>query len=124
MLDRELTLSTVGDARGRLMHAFDGAQLVEIDVSAVETCDLAGAQLLVAAPGLLASLPRPIVPADLAALPSLHWGNPQRDYQWQLNGPDGATASLRHTPRLVTDDLVVLRQAALAPARSGKLFAG
>ncbi|MGY5328596.1 LysR family transcriptional regulator [Pseudomonas protegens] len=71
-------------------------------------------QLLVAAPGLLASLPRPIVPTDLAALPSLHWGNPQRDYQWQLNGPDGATASLRHTPRLVTDDLVVLRQAALA----------
>lgn len=49
MLDRELTLSTVGDARGRLMQAFDGAQLVEIDVSAVETCDLAGAQLLVAA---------------------------------------------------------------------------
>ncbi|MNN70710.1 LysR substrate binding domain protein [compost metagenome] len=31
-----------------------------------------------------------------------------------LEGPDGATASIRHHPRLVTDDLVALRQAALA----------
>ncbi|MDN7143423.1 LysR family transcriptional regulator [Pseudomonas sp. JQ170] len=71
-------------------------------------------QHLVAAPELMKQLPERPVPADLSALPSLHWGNPQRDYQWSLLGPDGASASIRHTPRLVTDDLVVLRQAAVA----------
>ncbi|WP_206617420.1 LysR family transcriptional regulator [Pseudomonas alkylphenolica] len=71
-------------------------------------------QCLVAAPALLERLPERPVPTDVTTLPSLHWGNPQRDYHWHLSGPDGARASLRHTPRLVTDDLVVLRQAALA----------
>ncbi|MCY1554030.1 LysR substrate binding domain protein [compost metagenome] len=54
------------------------------------------------------------MPADLNSLPSLHWGSAQREYAWVLEGPDGATATIRHHPRLVTDDLVALRQAALA----------
>ncbi len=71
-------------------------------------------QSLVASPRLLEHLQRPLVPADLASVPSLHWGAPLREYIWQLDGPDGASAAVRHHPRLVTDDLLVLRQAAEA----------
>lgn len=71
-------------------------------------------QCLVASPELMAALPGPWAPADLAQLPSLHWGSPQRDYAWQLEGPDGASALIQHNPRLVTDDLTALRQAAVA----------
>ncbi len=71
-------------------------------------------QCLVASPELMAALPGPWAPADLAQLPSLHWGSPQRDYAWQLEGPDGASALIQHRPRLVTDDLTALRQAAVA----------
>ncbi|MCY1419473.1 HTH-type transcriptional regulator DmlR [compost metagenome] len=71
-------------------------------------------QMLTATPELRARLPERVTPADVAGLPSLHWGSVQRDYQWQLDGPDNARAAVRYHPRLVTDDLVALRQAALA----------
>lgn len=71
-------------------------------------------QCLVASPTLAARLPQSVVPADLVDLPSLHWGSPLRDYSWQLDGPDMASANVRHKPRMVTDDLIALRQAALA----------
>ncbi|MBM7062909.1 LysR family transcriptional regulator [Pseudomonas sp. UL073] len=71
-------------------------------------------QCLVGAPALVAALPAPRRPTDLAALPTLHWGSPLRDYAWQLDGPDGAHAAVRYRPRLVTDDLMALRQAAVA----------
>ncbi|MCW8279201.1 LysR family transcriptional regulator [Pseudomonas sp. PCH199] len=71
-------------------------------------------QCVVASPTLLNGLGNPLVPADLNSLPSLHWGAAQREYAWVLEGPDGATAVIRHHPRLVTDDLMALRQAALA----------
>ncbi|MDT4874428.1 LysR substrate binding domain protein [compost metagenome] len=71
-------------------------------------------QCLVASPALLKDLPAVPVPADLARLPSLHWGTPLREYVWQLDGPEGASAAVRHYPRLVTDDLMVLRQVAEA----------
>ncbi len=35
-------------------------------------------------------------------------------YQWELFGADGSTAMIRHAPRMVTDDLLALRHAALA----------
>ena len=70
-------------------------------------------QVIVASPSLvedqvLAS------PADLAILPSLDFGPAHRDHCWRLEGEDGATADIPHRPRLVTDDMAVLRQAALA----------
>ncbi|WP_315926689.1 LysR family transcriptional regulator [Mesorhizobium sp. SP-1A] len=72
-------------------------------------------QRLVASPGLLAAcLSRPAVPADLAAMPSLAWGAPSGGHQWRLEGPDGATAVVPHAPRLITEDMVALRQAVLA----------
>ncbi|MCY1532037.1 LysR substrate binding domain protein [compost metagenome] len=52
------------------------------------------------------------MPADLSNLPSLDWG-PPRDHMWHLEGPNGANAEVRHTPRYITDDMTALRQAAL-----------
>ncbi|MNP18491.1 HTH-type transcriptional regulator DmlR [compost metagenome] len=69
-------------------------------------------QRLVASPSVLEGLALPLVPADLGNLPSLDWG-PARDHRWCLEGPDGATAEVHHTPRYVTDDMTALRQAAL-----------
>ena len=70
-------------------------------------------QRLVASPRLLSTLPRPLGPADLGMVPSLSWGFPHQDHEWCLDGPDGATARIPHDPRLVTEDMVALRFAAL-----------
>ncbi|TXL79560.1 LysR family transcriptional regulator [Vineibacter terrae] len=70
-------------------------------------------QRLVASPALLKRAARPRVPADLAALPSLAWDPTQQAHEWHLDGPQGAAATVRHTPRLVTEDMVALRLAAL-----------
>jgi DNA-binding transcriptional LysR family regulator len=72
-------------------------------------------QRLVASPALLEGhSSRPLTPADLGAMPSLTWGAAHGDHEWRLAGPGGATASIPHTPRLVTEDMVALRAAALA----------
>ncbi|HEY2048875.1 MAG TPA: LysR substrate-binding domain-containing protein [Caulobacteraceae bacterium] len=69
-------------------------------------------QSLVASPALV---PAPLSsPHDLSGLPSLDRGPAHRDHQWQLNHEDGQTALIMHHPRLVTDDMAVLREAALA----------
>jgi len=53
-------------------------------------------------------------PADLAGLPSLDLGPPHRPHRWQLHAADGRSAAIPHNPRLVTDDMAALREAALA----------
>lgn len=73
-------------------------------------------QRLVASPSVLTGLSRPLVPADLAALPSLAWDPARAEHEWQLDGPDGATSTIRHRPRFVTEDMVALRLAALRGA--------
>jgi DNA-binding transcriptional LysR family regulator len=70
-------------------------------------------QRLVASPTLLHGLERPLVPADLARLPSIGWSSPHQRHEWCLEGPDGATALIPHAPRLITEDMVALRFAAL-----------
>ena len=69
-------------------------------------------QRLVACPALLAGRAAPAAPAELAGLPSLDWG-PVREHAWQLAGPGGMEAQVRHQPRYITDDMTALRQAAL-----------
>jgi DNA-binding transcriptional LysR family regulator len=70
-------------------------------------------QCLVASPALLAG--RSITsPADLNRQPSVTLGPPRRDYQWQLHHADGQTASVAHVPRLVSDDMAALCEAAVA----------
>ncbi|MCX2900001.1 LysR family transcriptional regulator [Pseudomonas mandelii] len=71
-------------------------------------------QCLVGSPAFAARLSSPATPADLSGLPSVHWGAAQRDYQWELFGAEGASALIRHAPRMVTDDLLALRHAVLA----------
>lgn len=71
-------------------------------------------QCLVASPALIASLGLPAVPADLARYPSLDLGPARHDHLWQLETADGAQVSVRHQPRLVTDDMIALRTAAVA----------
>lgn len=70
-------------------------------------------QCLVASPSFMDG--RTIVsPADLNRLSSMTFDPVQRDYQWQLEHVDGQTASVVHLPRLVTDDMAALRDAAIA----------
>ncbi|QKV52843.1 LysR family transcriptional regulator [Comamonas antarctica] len=69
-------------------------------------------QCLVASPTLLAG-GVPQVPADLAGLPSMDLGLPQHEHVWNLFGPDGAQAAIRHKPRLITRDMLALRAAAV-----------
>lgn len=70
-------------------------------------------QRLVASPTCLKQLTGPAVPASLSTLPSAGFGPAHREHVWQLEGPDGATASVPYSPRLVTDDISQLRSAAL-----------
>ncbi len=70
-------------------------------------------QRLVASPACVGNLKSPIVPAMLSDLPSMTFSAAHGEHVWQLDGPDGATASVPHTPRLVTDDIAQLRSAAL-----------
>ncbi|MCO5130988.1 MAG: LysR family transcriptional regulator [Xanthobacteraceae bacterium] len=70
-------------------------------------------QRLVASPALIKSLDRAPVPADLARLPAIGWGPPHQRHEWCLDGPDEATASIPYIPRLMTEDMVALRFAAL-----------
>lgn len=69
-------------------------------------------QRLVASPAFMQGRELPLLPADLSGLPSLDWG-PPREHSWCLEGPDGATAEVRHRPRLISDDMSALRRAAL-----------
>lgn len=68
---------------------------------------------LVAAPQLVARFTTPSGPADLSVWPSLDFGPANRDHVWALHHRDGMTASVRHRPRLVTDDLYMLHEGAL-----------
>ena len=66
---------------------------------------------LVASPDLIArQVEAASGPADLTDWPSLDFGPANRDHVWTLHHKDGMTASIRHAPRLVTDDLYMLHE--------------
>ncbi|HMN45415.1 MAG TPA: LysR family transcriptional regulator [Povalibacter sp.] len=54
------------------------------------------------------------VPTDLTTRPTLDLGPARQEHIWMLEAIDGARAEVRHHPRLVTDDMLTLRNAALA----------
>ncbi|TBV06729.1 LysR family transcriptional regulator [Phytopseudomonas dryadis] len=70
-------------------------------------------QCLVVCPHLLQG-GIPTVPADLSGLPSMDLGLPQHEHVWNLIGPDGTQAAIRHQPRLITRSMLALRTAAVA----------
>ncbi|HTB68977.1 MAG TPA: LysR family transcriptional regulator [Steroidobacteraceae bacterium] len=69
---------------------------------------------LVASPDLVKRAGSIRVPADLNGLPSLDLGPPRQEHIWKLEGASGAQADIRHQPRLVSDDMIALRRAAIA----------
>ena len=73
-------------------------------------------QCLVAAPELLQRLGPPGGPMDLSAWPSLDMGGVQETHRWVLHGPDAVRAEVRHQPRLVTQSMLALRDAAVLGA--------
>lgn len=76
-------------------------------------------QCLVAAPSLVDGTATS--PVDLCRLPSLDAGPRHRDCAWELHHADGQVATVPHSPRLVTDDMAVLREAAIAGAGAVQL---
>ncbi|HML81819.1 MAG TPA: LysR family transcriptional regulator [Thiomonas arsenitoxydans] len=74
-------------------------------------------QVLVASPALLARTQMPQTPASLSGLPSLALGSQLGITQtWELHGPEGAQAAVRHQPRLVSSSMPALCDAAVAGA--------
>lgn len=71
-------------------------------------------QCLVAARSLVGDAA--ISPDDLHDLPSLDQARPYREHAWELHRADGEVTTVPHAPRLVTDDMSVLRNAAMAGA--------
>lgn len=76
-------------------------------------------QCLVAAPALIDQNVQS--PVDLHQLPSLDAQRPTRDHAWVLHHANGQVATVSHAPRLVTDDMSVLRNAAIAGAGAVQL---
>lgn len=74
-------------------------------------------EVLVASPALLSRAGAPQAPAELKSLPSAA-GHVQPDsggrYFWHLSGPNGGRQSVQHFPRLLAEDLWVIRECALA----------
>lgn len=70
-------------------------------------------QNLVASPALLDRLGAPHCARDLARFPSLDMDHSSGTHVWRLIDPAGEPQTLPHHPRLITDDMTALRQAAL-----------
>lgn len=100
-----------------IREGFDVA--IRIRQPPVEPSDLIMRQLgcsvhrLVASPALLSRLGSVAGPADLQGWPSLDFGTADQNHVWSLRNQSGATADVRHHPRLVTDDIQMLHTAAL-----------
>lgn len=100
-----------------LREGFDLA--LRVRFGAIESSDLVmkhlgmSCQSLVASPALARALPEPGDLQRISRQPTLALGTEQRECQWRLHGPDGARQTVPFTPRLVTDDMLVLKQAAL-----------
>jgi DNA-binding transcriptional LysR family regulator len=71
-------------------------------------------ELLVATRDYLDRAGRPQRPEELAAHATLGFAPESETQTWELSGPDGQTARVEVSPRLVCHDFVVLRTAALA----------
>jgi DNA-binding transcriptional LysR family regulator len=91
----------------------------------LETSDLVmrwldeSSQCLVAASSLIRGAIKS--PADLHGLPSLDQERPDRVHAWDLHHADGQATLVPHAPRLITDDMSVLRDAAIAGAGAVQL---
>jgi DNA-binding transcriptional LysR family regulator len=95
------------------LHIGSGARLPTLVSSSFKL----DREMLVASPALLSRLGTPRTPADLASFPSAAGQYPpERNgrHVWHLSAADSMRQSVPHVPRLVTEDLWVLRESALA----------
>lgn len=69
---------------------------------------------LAASPDLIEKLGAPETPDDLGRYPSLAMTSPGGEHAWSLTDAEGRTRRVRHAPRLVSDEMEMLRAAALA----------
>lgn len=69
---------------------------------------------LFAAPEHLDRYGSPIEPAELAGRPGLMLGSRGDEPVWRLSGSDGMAMAVRFAPRLASDDLETLKNAAMA----------
>lgn len=69
---------------------------------------------MAASPALLEREGIPEVPADIARFPTVDLTSRDQSHAWDLSGPSGAVASVHHSPRIVTDDMLTLRTSAVA----------
>lgn len=71
-------------------------------------------QLLVGAPSLIQKNTVPLQPSDLLQYPTLDTPSFDGRHAFHLIAPDGTEHTVEHEPRLVTADLMCIREAALA----------
>ena len=71
-------------------------------------------QMLVGAPSLLNQNAPPLVPADLTRFETLDVSTGDGRHVFNLISPDGIRHAHEHEPRLVSGDLMLIREAALA----------
>lgn len=69
---------------------------------------------LVASPSLVATFGKPRSPDELSRWPGLSMAAGKHVHKWSLGGPEGAKAEVHFTPRLITGDMLALREAAVA----------
>jgi DNA-binding transcriptional LysR family regulator len=109
--NRDVDLISEGyDLALRIVPSIQSSNLV------MRSFDL-NAHVLVASPALLARVGTPRGPEDLKAMPSVAGALPAERggrYVWRLTGAGGAQQAIQHHPQLVTEDLCVIKEAALA----------
>ena len=92
---------------------------VRVRVPPLEDSDLAmrplgkSEMILVCSRRFIAQQGEPLSIDDLGKLPTLCMARPGSKFSWQFTGADGSEVEVLHTPRLATDDLAMLRTAAL-----------
>jgi DNA-binding transcriptional LysR family regulator len=69
---------------------------------------------LLASPKLLEQLGPPAAPNDLGRFPGLSLPMSDGRYTWTLQNADGETRIIEYVPRLIADDLTLLRETAIA----------
>lgn len=70
--------------------------------------------ILACSPDLLARIGAPHHPDDLLRFPSLSVTFSDNRYVWRLTGPDDASCKIEYVPKLLADDFIVIREAAIA----------
>jgi len=71
-------------------------------------------QMLVGSPSLLTQNGPPLEAADLLKFPTLDTPSADGHHLFHLTAPDGSEHHIEHDPRLVTADLICIREAVLA----------